>query len=290
MVLVSIQNASFTYAYADEPALKNVSLEIEPGLLYGVVGMNASGKSTLCSLIRGLIPHFHHGDLDGTVEILGKDLTEWDPAELSREIGYVFQNPFTQISGVKDTVFEEIALGLENLGVSREDMIRRVSAVVEQLGIEALIEKNPNELSGGQRQKVAFASIIAMDADFIVIDEPTSQLDPDASEAVFAIIRDLKKQGKSIILVEHKIDLMAEYADRIIVMKEGEVVMQGDVREVLTSEALDFANVPRPEVTELALALRRSGRELASVPITRSEARQLIAQRMEGVSNADRTH
>jgi len=286
VVLVSIKNVGFTYAYSEEPALTNVSLEILPGLLYGVVGLNASGKSTLCSLIRGLIPHFHDGELTGTVEILGKNLTDWDPAELSRQIGYVFQNPFTQISGVKDTVFEEIALGLENLGVPREEMISRVNEVVAQLGIEALIEKNPNELSGGQRQKVAFASIIAMDADFIVIDEPTSQLDPDASEAVFGIIRDLKKRGKSIILVEHKIDLMAEYADRIIVMKEGRIVMEGDVREVLTSPTLDDAQVPRPEVTELALALERAGRPLSSVPITRAEAQLLVRERMEGLARA----
>ena len=286
MVLVSIKNVDFTYAYAEEPALRDVSLEIEPGLLYGIVGLNASGKSTLCSLIRGLIPHFHDGELTGTVEILGTNLTDWDSAELSRQIGYVFQNPFTQISGVKDTVFEEIALGLENLGVPRDEMITRVSEVVAQLGIEALIEKNPNELSGGQRQKVAFASIIAMDADFIVIDEPTSQLDPDASEAVFEIIRDLKKRGKSIILVEHKIDLMAEYADRIIVMKEGRIVMEGEVREVLTSPALADAHVPRPEVTELALALAREGRPLSAIPITRAEAHLLVRERMEGLARA----
>ncbi|WP_207226265.1 energy-coupling factor ABC transporter ATP-binding protein [Microterricola gilva] len=283
---MSIKNVGFTYAYADEPALSDVSLEIQPGLLYGVVGLNASGKSTLCSLIRGLIPHFHEGALTGTVEILGTNLADWDPAELSRKIGYVFQNPFTQISGVKDTVFEEIALGLENLGVPREEMISRVSQVVAELGLEALIEKNPNGLSGGQRQKVAFASIIAMDADFIVIDEPTSQLDPEASEAVFEIIRDLKRRGKSIILVEHKIDLMAEYADRIIVMKQGRVVMEGDVRDVLTSPVLDEADVPRPEVTELALALENAGRPLSAIPITRAEAHVLVRERLEGLAHA----
>ncbi|WP_427018275.1 energy-coupling factor ABC transporter ATP-binding protein [Pseudarthrobacter sp. P1] len=283
---MSLHNVGFTYAYGDKPALKNVSLSIKPGLLYGVVGLNASGKSTLCSVIRGIIPHFHHGDLTGQVKILGKDLLEWDPAELSKAIGYVFQNPFTQISGVKETVFEEIALGLENLGVEREEMIERVTAVVRELGIEALIRKNPNELSGGQRQKVAFASIIAMDADFIVIDEPTSQLDPDASEAVFAIIRKLKERGKSIILVEHKIDLMAEYADRLIVLKGAEVVLEGPTRDVLVSAELVDASVPRPEVTELGLALAQAGRPLRSIPITRAEARELVADRIQEASHA----
>ena len=287
MVLVSIEDVSFSYMYTDEPALKNISLQIEPGLLYGVVGLNASGKSTLCSLIRGLVPHFHKGELTGKVEVLGRDLLEWDPAELSKAIGYVFQNPFTQISGIKETVFEEIALGLENLGIGRDEMIERVTSVVKQLGIESLIEKNPNDLSGRQRQKVAFASIIAMDADFIVIDEPTSQLDPESSDAVFQIIRDLKERGKSIVLVEHKIDLMAEYADRIIVMKEGEIVLEGPVRDVLTSEMLAAASVPRPEVTELAYELKKRGKDLRSIPITRAEASQAILERMKGETSAN---
>ncbi|WP_218063318.1 ABC transporter ATP-binding protein [Arthrobacter sp. SDTb3-6] len=283
---MSLRNVGFTYAYGDKPALTDISLTIEPGLLYGVVGLNASGKSTLCSVIRGIIPHFHHGELTGEVRIMGKDLLDWDPAELSKSIGYVFQNPFTQISGVKETVFEEIALGLENLGIEREEMIERVTVVVRELGLEALIRKNPNELSGGQRQKVAFASIIAMDADFIIIDEPTSQLDPDASEAVFGIIRQLKERGKSIILVEHKIDLMAEYADRIIVMKGGQVVMEGPARDVLVSDGLGDAGVPYPEVTELAFALARAGKPLSSVPITRAEAAQLVSDRIKEAPHA----
>ena len=290
MVLVSLQNVSFTYEYADLPALTNVSLELESGLVYGVVGLNSSGKSTLCSLIRGLIPAFHQGELSGTVTVLGKDLAEWEPADLSRSIGYVFQNPFTQISGIRDTVFEEIALGLENLGVERDEMIERVLEVVEQLGIESIIAKNPNDLSGGQRQKVAFAAIIAMDADFIVIDEPTSQLDPDASDAVFGIIRTLKEQGKSIILVEHKMDLLAEFADRLIVMHEGTVVLEGDVRTVLLSGVLDQVGVPRPEVTELARRLDAIGRPLDTMPITRAEAHEALSRQLMEESYVDHAH
>ncbi len=278
---MSLRDVRFTYAYTDRPALDGITLELEPGLLHGVVGMNASGKSTLCALIRGIIPHFHEGTLEGEVRVLGKGLLDWDPAELSQTVGCVFDNPFTQISGIKDTVFEEIAMGLENLGVPRDEMIERVEAVVERLGLQALIRKNPNELSGGQRQKVAFASIIAMDTDFIVIDEPTSQLDPEASEAVFGIIGELKNLGKSIVLVEHKVDLMAQYADRIVVMKEGKVVMDGPTRDVLTSTALADANVPAPEVTELAWRLRDTGRGLPFLPITRAEAYRAVTQRMK---------
>ncbi len=279
-----MHNVGFTYQHADAPALTGVNLTLEPGVVYGVVGRNASGKSTLCNVIRGIVPHFHSGDLTGDVEVLGTRLADWDPAALSRQIGYVFQNPFTQISGIRETVFEEIALGLENLGIERVAMIDRVTAVVRELGIESIIAKNPNELSGGQRQKVAFASILAMDADFLVIDEPTSQLDPESSEAIFAIIRRLKERGASIVLVEHKIDLIAEYADRVIVIDHGTVAAEGPAAEILTSAALAEAGVPYPEVTRVALRLAEAGRGLDRLPITREDARQLIQQRIEGVS------
>lgn len=282
MALVTMHDVSFTYAYSEQPALRNVSLQLEEGLLYGVIGVNASGKTTLCSLIRGLIPLFHPGTLEGKVEIRGRNLLEWDPAELSRAIGCVFENPFTQISGIKDTVFEEIAFGLENLGVPREEMITRVLDVVERLGLQALIKKNPNELSGGQRQKVAFASIVAMDADFIVIDEPTSQLDPEASDAVFEIIGGLRKRGKSIVLVEHKIDLMAQHADRIIVMQDGRIIAEGPTGDILTSEIMDVADVPRPEVTDLALALKDTPKALPVLPITRVQAFDILSPRLRG--------
>lgn len=281
MELISLTNVGFSYAYADKPALRDITLTLESGKLYGMIGPNGSGKSTLCSVIRGTIPHFHPGDLSGEVSIYGHDTRSWDPAELSNRIGYVFQNPFTQISGIKDTVFEEIALGLENLGVPQAELIERVSAVISEVGIEALIAKDPNELSGGQRQLVAFASIIAMDAEFIVIDEPTSQLDPETSEAVFGIIASLKNRGKTIVLVEHKIDLLAEYADELIVMKRGGVLAHGPARDVLVSSELAEAEIPRPEVTELGLALERAGKPLSSIPITRAEARELVAARIQ---------
>ena len=187
---------------------------------------------------------------------------------------------------MKETVFEEIALGLENLGMDREQMIERVGSVLDQLNLWDLAEKDPNRLSGGQRQKVAFASIIAMDADVLVIDEPTSQLDPESSDEVFQIIRQLKDSGKSIILVEHKIDLLAEYADDLIVMHDGRVIAQGDARSILTSSGLTAAGVSPPDVTELALRLSAAGRPLNHLPITRQEALPLVAARMKEASNA----
>jgi energy-coupling factor transport system ATP-binding protein len=277
----------FTYAYAERPALVDVHLQLDEGRLHGIVGLNSSGKTTLCSLIRGVIPHFHRGELTGEIEVLGRPLLDWEPADLSRTIGCVFDNPFTQISGIRDTVFEEIALGLENLGVEREAMIDRVERVVEQLGIQALVGKNPNELSGGQRQKVAFASIIAMDAPVVVIDEPTSQLDPESSEAVFEIIDGLKRSGKSIVLAEHKIDLLAQFADTITVMHEGTVVMHGPTRTVIGSDELSSYGIEPPEVTELGRRLGEAGKPLERLPLTRFEAFDALTARIRRSSHAN---
>ena len=211
MAFIELKDVSYKYPYTKNFALQNVTCSFERGKFYGIIGENGGGKTTLCNLIRGLIPHFYRGKLTGECLVEGKDIREWDTAELSSKIGYVFQNPFTQISGIKPTVFEEVAIGLENLGVPKEIMLDRVAKVCEQLDIGHLIKNNPNELSGGQRQRVAFASIIAMDTDTLVIDEPTSQLDPEGTESVFNIINQLKHSNKTIILVEHKIDLIAEF-------------------------------------------------------------------------------
>ncbi|MFC0673193.1 energy-coupling factor ABC transporter ATP-binding protein [Brachybacterium hainanense] len=287
MSLARLRDVSFTYAYAPRPALRSVDLDLEPGLLHGLVGPNGSGKTTLCSVIRGMIPHFHPGDLAGGVEVLGRPAAHWDPAELARRIGFVFQNPFSQISGIKDTVFEEIALGLENLAVPREQIIERVCEVIELVGIGHLAGKNPSDLSGGQRQLVAFAAIIAMDAEFIVMDEPTSQLDPETSRRVFEIIRALKDRGTSILLVEHDIDLLVEVADRLVLMHRGTVLAHGDVREVIASDAFDIAQIRRPDVTDLALTLAARGRPLPRIPLTRDEAAALIAPLLREDPHAD---
>jgi len=201
MAFIELKDVSYKYPYTKNFALQNVTCSFERGKFYGIIGENGGGKTTLCNLIRGLIPHFYLGKLTGECLVEGKDIREWDTAELSSKIGYVFQNPFTQISGIKPTVFEEVAIGLENLGVPKEIMLDRVAKVCEQLDIGHLIKNNPNELSGGQRQRVAFASIIAMDTDTLVIDEPTSQLDPEGTESVFNIINQLKHSNKTIILV-----------------------------------------------------------------------------------------
>lgn len=275
-IVIELQNVSYRYPVSDDYVLKNVSFTIEKGKFTAIIGNNASGKTTLCNAIRGFIPHFYKGDLEGTVRVGGKDTQETQLGQMAEQVGYVFQNPFIQVSGVKDNVFEEVAYGLENLGVPVDEIRLRVEEILKLVNIGHLREKNPFELSGGQRQRVALASIIVMDPDILVIDEPTSQLDPVGTEQIFDIIRLMKERGKTIVLVEHKMDLIAEYADDLLVMSEGKLVMQGPVREVFANPEYERYNIQYPHVTEVALQLQKSGMPLAFLPVKDSELAEAL--------------
>ena len=220
------------------------------------------------------------GEIKGEVLVEGKNINEYG-GELSQKIGFVFQNPFTQISGVKDTVFEEVAYGLENFGVPVEEIERRVIEVMKMTNIESLAEKNPFELSGGQMQRVALASVIVLEPDILIIDEPTSQLDPEGTESVFAIIKAMKDKQKTIILVEHKIDLIAEYADDVLVLKDGELIAVGDKNEILTDITLMEKGVALPQVVLLAVKLQKAGLPLTKIPVTEKQAIEMIGQAMK---------
>lgn len=280
MAAVELKNVSYAYPLTEEKALRNISVSFEAGRLYGIIGPNGSGKTTLCNLVRGLAPYFYRGELEGECRINGRLLKDIDFDELSVEVGFIFQNPFTQISGVKETVFEEIAMGLENLGVSREDMIRRTVQIIRDLGIEDIMDKNPNALSGGQKQRVAFASIIVMEPPIIVIDEPTSQLDPHGTDMIFEIIYKMKERGKTILLVEHKVDLLADYADEILVLNKGELVAHGPAREILTDDSLLNQGTAIPEVALLGRDLKLDGLNLPEIPITIQRAAEVLSSFM----------
>lgn len=281
MGFIELKNVTYTYPLMKEPALKNITCSLEKGKFYGVIGENAGGKTTFCNLLRGLIPHFYKGRLEGEALIFGEDVREVDVDVLSTKMGYIFQNPFTQISGVRKTVFEEVALGLENLGVPKNEMIERVIEAAKLLKIEALLENNPNRLSGGQRQRVAFASIIVMDTDVFVIDEPTSQLDPEGTERIFEIIKMLKEQGKTIILVEHKVDLVAGYADEVLVFQNGEIIRKGAVKEVLTDMTLLERGAMLPQAVLLGRELEKAKVILPEIPVTSGECIRLLKKRGE---------
>jgi energy-coupling factor transport system ATP-binding protein len=288
MSLIELRNITYKYPLTEIPALKNISVSFEDGKFYGLIGENGSGKTTLCNLMRGLVPHFYKGTLEGDALIFGKDIRSHSADDLAVEIGYVFQNPFNQISGIKETVFEEIAMGLENLGVQKSVIIEKVINVCELLNIQDLMKNNPNELSGGQRQRIAFASILVMDNKLLVIDEPTSQLDPQGTEDIFEIISMLKKTGKTIILVEHKIDLIAHYCDIVLVLKKGEIVCMDETNKVLSDKLLMEKGIEIPEAANFGHEMAKAGKPLDSIPITVPQAVRLVNNRKEKL-NVNRT-
>lgn len=285
MGFIELKNITYRYPLAMHPTLQNITCSFDKGKFYGIIGENGGGKTTLCNLIRGLIPHFYQGELTGEMKIDGTDIRNINVDMLSTRFGYIFQNPFTQISGIKETVFEEIAMGLENLGVLKKDMIERTVDVLKLCKIEHLAKLNPNHLSGGQRQKVAFASIIVMDSEVLVIDEPTSQLDPEGTADIFEIIHSLKNAGKTILLVEHKVDMVAEYADEVLVVERGKLIKTGTVQEVLSDAELLYHGAQIPQFALLGRDLGKSGLALETIPITKSQCRELILKKMGGNDN-----
>lgn len=238
MAFVTIQDLTYQYPVTDHPALKNIDLEINRGEFLAVIGPNEAGKSTLSYALSGFIPHFFRGDLSGTVEIDGQRTQDSTLNEWVLKVGLAFQNPFNQISGSKFTVFEEIAFGLENLGVPREEMKLRVQKAMEMTGIQDLGDRSPFALSGGQQQRVALTSILVMEPDVLVLDEPTSQLDPIGTRQVFQVIKQMSDRGMTVILAEHKIEWIAEFADRVIALDEGEIIREGPPERVLTDLSL----------------------------------------------------
>ena len=280
MCYFKLENVSYKYPLEDREILKNINLDIKKGEFWAVIGKNGSGKTTLCNVLRRFVPDFYKGELKGRITLEGKELKDYSAKEIVQKVGFVFQNPFTQISGVKETVFEEIAFGLENLALDAEYIRKRVEETLKLLRIEELRDKNPYELSGGQGQKVALASIIAMDPEIMVIDEPTSQLDPKGTEEIFEIIDILKKEGKTIILVEHKLELIAEYAEKVMVLNEGEMILSGNTEEVLKNKILMEKEIGIPQYAALAYKLMDEGKvQFEEIPITKEKAVEVFAHK-----------
>ena len=277
MDYLKLENVNYKYPLEEKNTLKNINIEIKKGEFWAVIGKNGSGKTTLCNILRRFVPDFYKGELTGKITLEGKELKDYSQKEIVQKIGFVFQNPFTQISGVKNTVFEEIAYGLENLGIEREIIISEVEKILKLLEIERLRDKNPYNLSGGQKQRVALASIIAMNPDILVIDEPTSQLDPKGTEDIFKIINLMANEGKTIILVEHKLELIAEYAENILVLDEGEIILSGKASEVLNNKILMEKEIGMTQYSMLAYELEKARKtKFEEMPITKEKIIELL--------------
>jgi energy-coupling factor transport system ATP-binding protein len=274
VAIVELRDLTYKYPITTAPALEAINLDIEEGEFVAAIGANGAGKSTLCYTLSGFIPHFFRGELAGSVLVNGINTLEASLGEIVLNVGLAFQNPFNQISGAKFTVFEEVAFGLENLGVPRADMQPRVTAALQLTGIEDLAERSPYALSGGQQQRVALASILVMQPKILALDEPTSQLDPIGTREVFEVIKSLSEQGMTILLAEHKVEWIAEFADRVIVLENGRLIDQGTPQEILSSPDLAHAGIGVSRYTLAANLANKHGLWLEGerYPITLSEA------------------
>lgn len=258
MAAVELRNLTYAYPLTEKPALRDISLDLEEGQFLAVIGPNGAGKSTLCYTLAGFVPHFFKGKLEGQVRVGGIETGGAQLNDFVQKVGLVFQNPFNQISGSKFTVYEEIAFGLENRGVPRDEMKPRIDRIMEMTGIQDLGDRSPYALSGGQQQRVALASILVLQPSILVLDEPTSQLDPIGAHQVFQVIKDMSRQGMTIVMAEHKIEWVAAFADRILALSDGEMLMLGSPREVLTSPVLPEQGLG---VSRYTTAARQAERE-----------------------------
>jgi energy-coupling factor transport system ATP-binding protein len=202
-------------------------------------------------------------------------------SDIALKVGTVFQNPFTQITGSKLTVYEEIAFGLENMGLSRNEMIERIDHSLELLDISKYRDRNPFDLSGGQMQRVAIAGIIAMKPDIIVLDEPTSQLDPQGSEEVFKAVQSLGKEGMTIIMVEHKIEKIAKYSDRVLLLNDGELVDFDTPDKIFSRDDLESLGVIPPAFTRICKRLDIKNKQTGLYPVTLEDTYDAVVKSNE---------
>ena len=273
--MIEFREFSFTYWGHSRPALKNINLTIGDGEFVLVTGPSGSGKSSLCRCLNALIPHFHGGTLSGTVLVDGLDITLHQPREFATRVGMVFQDPENQL--VATDVERDIAFGLENLALPRDLIARRVEEALDTLGIAHLRRQPLAELSGGEKQKAAIAAVLALHPRVLVLDEPTSELDPKSAEEVLSSVARLNDElGITIVLVEHRLDRVVQYADRLVVLRDGSVVADGSPRLVLQSEELPASGVGVPPVARLVTELGRRGVQMEQVPVTVKEARNIL--------------
>ena len=277
MSYIEIKNLKYRYPGATELALKDISLNIEKGEFIGIAGENGAGKSTLSQALLGLIPQFYKGAYGGSVNIDGMNAKTTPTGELCRKVGLVFQNPFNQLSGAKDTVYDEVGYGLQNLGIEPDLIRSRIENVLRRFGIWEFRDRNPFDLSGGQLQRVAIASVLAMEPEVLILDEPTSQLDPAGSEEVFRTVDELTESGITIIMIEQKLEKLAEYCDRIALLHKGTLVAFDTPGTIFSRNDLSDYGMCAPAFTEFA---RKNDLRNADgiYPVTKAKTLALIKE------------
>lgn len=278
MAIIETKNVSYTYPGAKKASISDISIKISKGEFVLITGPSGCGKTTLCRCFNGLIPHFYQGELKGDIQIAGMNTTKYQTYEMAKSVGLVFQNPENQLFAL--SIEKDVAFGLENIGLPREEMRKRVEWALKLTSIHDLRKRSPHEISGGQQQRVAIAAVLAMQPEIIVLDEPTSFLDPLSAEKIFKVIHELNQNlGITVVLVEHRLDLTAKYANHIIIMDEGKICFDGNPREILSNEETRLIGVGIPKAALLYQILRKEGIKLSNrTPLSSEELAEMIME------------
>jgi len=275
--LIRIEGLTFYYSGATQPSLQDINLEVNGGEFVLMTGPSGGGKSSLCRCLNGLIPHFYGGKIAGRVEVGGLDTLKHSTKELATRVGMVFQDPENQL--VSLDVEREIAFGLENLAFSKNLIAKRIEESLDTLGISDLRHRQLHELSGGEKQKVAIASVLALHPSILILDEPTSELDPKGAEELLSVAMRLNDElGLTVILVEHRLDRVLQYADRLIVLNRGVIAIDGKVRDVMSSryQELSQMGIGVPPMIRLVQELKDRGIGIEGTPLTVKEGRAML--------------
>lgn len=280
--IIELKNFSFRYEGSDELVLKNLDLTINEGDFIGIIGCNRAGKSTLCKCMVGILPFVMGGQWDGEIVIDGKSMNETKGANISDTIGIVFQDAESQFT--QPTVEDELAFAMCNFGFERELIRERILYAAKACGLMDLLDRSPFRLSGGQQQRLAVACILALQPRVLILDESTSQLDPVGRDDIFRLVGDLNKLGKTVIMVDHNIEKIAECVDKALVLHEGNLVAYDAPSKVFCQKQLLNENAVRiPQVTDAALAMKEQLKIEGDMPVHLEEAIPVFAGIAEGV-------
>ncbi len=280
--MISVKELTFSYEGYEKKVLKDISLEIPEGGFVGIIGPSGAGKSTLTYALNGTIPHHYKGDYYGHVVVDGKDTFDVSLTDLAVSVGTVLQDIDSQM--VASIVEDELLYGLENFGVPKEEIPARVEEALKLIGISDLKDRKIAGLSGGQKQKVAIAAILALRPKVLILDEPTGELDPQSSYQIFKLLRRFNREyGMTIIVVEQKIMLLCEFAKELVVMEKGTIRYQGLVRTVLEhAQELEEIGINCPRIVTLSDALAEEGIGSGRICLNMDEMESYIQELRNG--------
>lgn len=277
-IIAELDQVSYLYPGSAEPVLKDISLTVERGEFLGIIGPTGAGKTTLCLALNGIVPQFYGGRFFGRITVAGMDTLEHPVSQLARCVGTVFEDPEIQLTST--SVENEIAFPLENLCVPRATILERIPKVLQAVRLSGFEQKSPQDLSGGQKQRLAIATALALQPDLLILDEPTSQLDPIGTQEVFATVQKLRDElGVTVVMVSHAAEELAEYADRIALLAEGRLMALGTPQEIYARvDLLDQYQLRSPEVCQTFYQIRQRGVFSAPVPVTLEGGRAALAE------------